>query len=158
MKPRILFVLLLTLTAPAVWSQSNGDGVNYAAIYESIRTGDEAAHDGDLQEARTRYEDALTALRTLSSVRPNWNPSVVKFRINDVERKIRRLDAPTAVEPQEPPESASSMESSEAIRTLDSLNQRVQALEAERNELNEKLREALAAKPAPAITPEQVIK
>jgi hypothetical protein len=64
----------------------------FVRIYEVFRKGEELATAGDVQNAKVRFEAALAALQTLRKLVPEWNRTIVEYRMKKTEEKLAALD------------------------------------------------------------------
>ena len=54
---------------------------DYLQIYVMINEGDKLMQGGQNSQAREKYETALTRLEKLKNENPEWEPTIVKYRI-----------------------------------------------------------------------------
>jgi hypothetical protein len=64
----------------------------FLSIYEVFTKGEELAEAGEVQNAKTRYAAALAALETMRKLVPEWNPSIVQYRIKKAEERLAALN------------------------------------------------------------------
>ncbi|MFZ2641742.1 MAG: tetratricopeptide repeat protein [Verrucomicrobiia bacterium] len=138
----------------------------FLRAYLQIQEGDSAFDKGDYTAAQTRYKDALTILKDIQSVQPDWNPHIINFRERYCNQRIdeakTRLagDAPaktpaaTASPRTMPPSPAAGTVAggaeqkqppSDLSQELERLREQVRRMQAER-----------AATPAPVVAPAPV--
>lgn len=139
-----------------------GPDDQFIVAYNLIQQADKTR---DAREASLLYTEAEKTLRALQRASPSWNDRVVTYRIRYCAEKLEGLkDAastvprPTADRPTNAPAAGPGSRavlpvpdapSSEVLEQFNSLNSRIQQLSSEKQSLEAKLREALAAQPAP---------
>ena len=72
---------------------------DYLQIYVMINEGDKLSQGGQSSQAREKYEGALTRLEKLKNENPEWEPTIVKYRIkylNDKLASLKNTPAPAA--------------------------------------------------------------
>ncbi len=77
---------------------------DYLQIYVMINEGDKLSQGGQNSQAREKYETALTRLEKLKNENPEWEPTIVKYRIKYLNDKLANLK--TAKESATPPPTA----------------------------------------------------
>lgn len=77
---------------------------DYLQIYVMINEGDKLSQGGQNSQAREKYETALTRLEKLKNENPEWEPTIVKYRIKYLSDKLATLK--TAKESATPPPAA----------------------------------------------------
>ncbi|MEM9443803.1 MAG: tetratricopeptide repeat protein [Verrucomicrobiota bacterium] len=89
---RILGALcfLLTLTVSVALAATPQD--KYLQIYLLIQEADKLETAGQKASARERYSVALQRLRGLHEENPDWEPTIVKYRIKYTEEKVAALE------------------------------------------------------------------
>src|SRR5437773_2800066 len=84
---RCLFAALVCFFATTVcWAEGPDD--LYVRVYHLIQEGDRFSSSGQSQLARAKYIEAQTGLKQLQKVSPNWNTSVVQFRLRYLDDKL----------------------------------------------------------------------
>jgi Family of unknown function (DUF6263) len=68
----------------------------YLRIYNTIEKADSLAKSGKTDQAKSKYQEALTALRDLKQINPAWKAKAVAYRLGYVEEKLIELSKPTA--------------------------------------------------------------
>ncbi len=97
---KVLFrALLLSLLLFASLARAEGPDDQYVHIFNLIQDADSLNDHGDLPAAMTKYAEAQTALKRFQAGYPNWNPKVVKFRLDYLASKITELSLKTAPPP-----------------------------------------------------------
>jgi Flp pilus assembly protein TadD len=148
-------LLMFALLAPA-YAQQDVDE-KYLWIYSLIQQGENLAGTGDPRAALPVLLDAQTQLLRFQKLYPDWNPGLVRFRLNGVTGKIASLKPsvvvtnapPVRVEtPAAPAETAA--ETARWQAQLDRLTAQLQTAQTENETLQAKLKEALAVQPAVA--------
>ena len=144
--------LILAITTPLARAQQGPDD-QYIAIYNLMQQADSLVASGQPRDALADYTQARAELDKFAKVFPNWNSTIVTFRLNYLAQKINGLTAqlpatntppPTAVEPAPgvaPPDAALQAQ-------LGALQEQVRDLQAGNQTLQAKLKEALSAQPA----------
>ena len=139
---------LLLFTGLLAHAQQEAD-TQYLGIYGTIQAAEKYATDGQPREALTAYTEAQTRLDQFQKTYPEWNPSIVAFRLHFVSGKIAELKnrapaiAPAPTKPLAPAEAAARIQSQ-----VEDLTAQLQAAQAENTSLQAKLKEALATQPA----------
>ena len=64
---------------------------DYLQIYVMINEGDKLNTGGQASQAREKYETALTRLEKLKNENPEWEPTIVKYRIKYLNDKLAAL-------------------------------------------------------------------
>ena len=101
---------IFALAALAVFSTVSHGGAaaspqdDYLQIYVMINEGDKLSQGGQNSQAREKYETALTRLEKLKNENPEWEPTIVKYRIKYLNDKLANLK--TAKESSTPPPAA----------------------------------------------------
>ena len=77
---------------------------DYLQIYVMINEGDKLMQGGQNSQAREKYETALTRLEKLKNENPEWEPTIVKYRIKYLSDKLAGLKSArdTAAPPSAP--------------------------------------------------------
>jgi Tfp pilus assembly protein PilF len=135
----ILFALIFSVRA-----QQDPDE-KFVAIYGTIQQGDTQAASGEARNALASYLDAQTQLQRFQKIYPQWNPSIIDYRLNYLSDKIAMLQGGPA-----PAQNVStnSTEAARAQAAQENFQAELQAAQNENMTLQAKLKEALAAQPA----------
>jgi tetratricopeptide (TPR) repeat protein len=93
-----ILVLATPSSHPAASPQDD-----YLQIYVMINEGDKLDNSGQRSQAREKYETALNKLDKLKNENPEWEPTIVKYRIKYLNEKLASLktakdSAPAPVE------------------------------------------------------------
>ena len=139
-----------------------GPDDQFIVAYNLIQQADKSR---DPREASLLYTEAEKTLRALQRSNPSWNDRVVTYRIRYCAEKLEGLkdaaskapgpaadrgtNAPAAGPGTKAVLPSPGAPSSEVLEQFNSLNSRIQQLATEKQGLEAKLREALAAQPAP---------
>ncbi|MCX6971676.1 MAG: tetratricopeptide repeat protein [Verrucomicrobia bacterium] len=93
----------LLLAAPA-WSQEASD--LFLRAYQDFQAGEKLERDGSPREAFARYQSAAKLLEQIVKAQPDWQPSVIEYRLKKTRENITRLEGEVAALPavQEGPE------------------------------------------------------
>ena len=147
--------LILAVVVPQAYAQQNPDD-QYIAIYSLMQQADSLVVSGQPREALADYTQARADLDKFAKIFPNWNDTIVNYRLNYLAQKISGLTAQLGNEhaaagchgkvPGSTPPGA------ELRAQLDTLQSQVRNLQADNQTLQAKLQEALRAQPAAADT------
>ena len=97
-----LAILALLPTAPMVHAAASPQD-DYLQIYVMINEGDKLSQGGQNSQAREKYESALARLEKLKNENPEWEPTIVKYRIKYLTDKLSNLkNAPAPAAPSSP--------------------------------------------------------
>jgi len=105
---RILTLAALALASLAVRVEAAASPQDdYLQIYVMINEGDKLSQGGQNSQAREKYETALARLEKLKNENPEWEPTIVKYRIKYLNDKLAGLksakdSAPPASAPPTP--------------------------------------------------------
>lgn len=88
---RCYALIAAALMLAACGARAQETDSDYVKIYSLIMDGDALANSGQSQEALSKYTQAQTALQLIRTNNPNWNVSVVKFRLEYLSGKIAAL-------------------------------------------------------------------
>jgi Tfp pilus assembly protein PilF/predicted nucleic acid-binding Zn-ribbon protein len=148
---KLFLAVAMTCLLTSVQAQSGADE-KYIAIYGLIQQADNLLNTGEPQDALAAYVDAKGQLEQLQKHFPDWNASIVAFRLNYLDEKISEL-RPSSAAPGEPAAIApGTNEAAQAAAKLqaqrDALQAQLQSAQFENQTLQAKLKEALAAQPA----------
>ena len=80
---------------------------DYLQIYVMINEGDKLNTAGQASQAREKYETALTRLEKLKNENPEWEPTIVKYRIKYLSDKLAGLKNAKPTAPPAAPAAAS---------------------------------------------------
>ena len=97
---RILCLALLPVFATGTWLQAAASPQDdYLQIYVMINEGDKLMQGGQNSQAREKYETALTRLEKLKNENPEWEPTIVKYRVKYLNDKLGSLKNTPATAP-----------------------------------------------------------
>ena len=148
MKLFLAAALVLTFLLTTVRAQSGADE-KYVAIYSLIEQADKLASSGEPQDALSSYLEAKSQLEKLQKRFPDWNASIVAFRLNYLDGKISELKPRSVVPVAAGPGTNAAPEADGRLQALlEQLQAQVQSAQFENRTLQAKLKEALAAQPA----------
>ena len=143
----------------AAWLHAEGPDDQFVRIYNWIQQADALAESGRNDQARQKYLQAQAELKTLQTTHPDWNDSVVGFRLKYVAEKLAPLTQqdkqPAHLTPEQKSELSSPTAESAVLVQL--LQEQTRQLTADKELLQAKLREALTAQPA-AVDPRELAK
>src|SRR5205823_1297542 len=156
---RFLMLSRLLPLAFAPWLHAEGPDDQFVRIYNWIQQADALAESGRNDQARQKYLQAQAELKTLQTTHPDWNDSVVGFRLKYVAEKLAPLTQqdkqPAHLTPEQKSELSSPTAESAVLVQL--LQEQTRQLTADKELLQAKLREALTAQPA-AVDPRELAK
>ena len=89
-----LWVGILALLVASWAAQAEEADEQYVAIYNAIQQADSLVTSNNTTAALKKYRDAQTALQNLQRAYPNWNRSVVSFRLDYLAQKIASFSEP----------------------------------------------------------------
>jgi predicted nucleic acid-binding Zn-ribbon protein len=97
----IALLACLTWATPAQVHSAASPQDDYLQIYVMIQEGDKLAAGGQNSQGREKYETAVQRLEKLKNENPEWEPTIVKYRIKYLNEKLDALKsakdpAPTA--------------------------------------------------------------
>lgn len=162
MKQICALLVLLMLSSYGV--QAVGPDQDYVRIYSEIQQAGALESTDRGAQALAGYLAAHEKLLQFQKGYPDWNPKIVKFRLNYLARKIAALTPEASIAP--PPETDSASElstgmaeaASVALQSdIDQLKRELARVQSDNNTLQAKLREALSIRPA-AIDPKELEK
>ncbi|PYJ87260.1 MAG: hypothetical protein DME22_02325 [Verrucomicrobia bacterium] len=156
---RFLMLSRLLPWAFASWLHAEGPDDQFVRIYNWIQQADALAESGRNDQARQKYLQAQAELKTLQTTHPDWNDSVVGFRLKYVAEKLAPLTQKDKQPAQVTPEQKSELSSptAESAVLVQLLQDQTRQLTADKELLQAKLREALIAQPA-AVDPRELAK
>lgn len=147
MKPFLGIILLLSVLLTKAHAQQDADE-RYVAIYNLIQQADTLADTGQPRDALTVYTDAQARLQKFSKLFPSWDPSIVGFRQDDLEKKVARMKAQLQPKKVELPAGEGNEPAVKLQSQVGILESQLQIVQAENQNLHAKLKEALATQPA----------
>ncbi|MEJ5238372.1 MAG: tetratricopeptide repeat protein [Limisphaera sp.] len=159
MRRLIAWCWLLGWLGGLVTLPGQGADQQYVGIYAAIQEGDRLLAAGQERAALAKYLEAQTALQRLQSAFPDWNPRVVRFRLNYLAERIAAASGrtgpapvPETAKPTPGPEvSPTTVRADPALlQELEVLRQQVAQLQSDKALLEARLREALSVQPAAA--------
>ncbi|MEI6493664.1 MAG: tetratricopeptide repeat protein [Verrucomicrobiota bacterium] len=94
----------LLALAGAAWSQEASD--LFLRAYQDFQAGEKLERDGNPREAFARYRSAAKLLDQIVKSQPDWQPSVIEYRLKKTRENITRLEGQVSALPsaQEGPE------------------------------------------------------
>ncbi len=149
-------ILTFALSRPALGQENPDD--QYIIIYGLMQQADSLENNGEPQQALTEFQEARADLEKFQTVYPDWNPTIVSFRLKYLTDKISGLTAqfPATNAPAVARTNVASTTGamtaspSDLQAEVNSLKLEVQQLETANQLLQDKLKEALSAQPASA--------
>src|SRR6266516_4749854 len=162
MKSRLALVSSLILCF-LLAARAEGPEDQYFRIYNLLQEADNTLEAGSSRQAMEKYTEALNALKKFKDIYPNWNETVVSYRLTYIETKLSRLAEkfPAVVTP--PREAitgstpANTALPSESAKQLLAAQNEIKRLHDANSMLEAKLKEALSVQPA-AIDPRELAK
>ena len=89
---RISFLAAWAVLGAATWLEAAASPQDdYLQIYVMINEGDKLMQGGQNSQAREKYETALGRLEKLKNENPEWEPTIVKYRIKYLSDKLTGL-------------------------------------------------------------------
>ena len=64
----------------------------YLLIYQKINEADRHFHAKEIEKARHLYDRCLYGLETIKKKAPEWEPSIIRYRIKYLEKKLDEID------------------------------------------------------------------
>jgi len=125
----------------------------YLLLFRRIQDAERLARSPGTDETRRLLSGTLNDLLRFQSAHPAWHPDIVAFRIRFLRDRLAGLDGQSAPDAS-PAEAAPGSQTNLLTGTVLRLEMRLRELEYERDHLKARLREALAARPAPSAAPE----
>jgi hypothetical protein len=90
-----IFASVLLLALNTGFASDNPDD-DYVQICLLVQTADTLNKEGNTAKAREKYIEAGRKLTELQRANPNWNPSVVKYRLNYLADKVAATEGTAA--------------------------------------------------------------
>jgi len=88
---------------PAISYSAASPQDDYLQIYVLINEGDKLTQSGQNSQGREKYETALTRLDKLKNENPEWEPTIVKYRIKYLNDKLDSLKSAKDTSPSPKP-------------------------------------------------------
>ena len=91
-----LWIVLLVCAAwwvPVLGHTAASPQDDYLQIYVMIQDGDRLATAGQNSQGREKFETALSRLEKLKNENPEWEPTIVKYRIKYLNEKLEAMKA-----------------------------------------------------------------
>ena len=156
-----LVILLLAAGLTPALAQADADD-QYLMIYSQLQSADNLADSGQPQRALAQYAEAQTELQKFQKVFPDWNPTIVNFRLKYLAGKIADITAalpapvPAKVTPvtnapvqsTAPANAGQGAPPAQSDSEVTDLRNQLQQLQADNTTLAAKLKEALSVQPA----------
>ena len=164
------FSVILALVLGLGVARAEGPDDQYLTIYNLIQEADSLNSGGEYARALAKYREAQTALVQFQKGYPDWNSSVVSFRLRYVTAAADALAAkvpvpivpgtnqPAAAQPAQPsanPAATNPAPPADWQNQLSSLGEQVRRLQDDKATLEAKLKEALSAQPG-VLDPRQL--
>ena len=109
--PWIVLLVCAAWWVPVLGHTAASPQDDYLQIYVMIQDGDKSAATGQNSQAREKFETALSRLEKLKNENPEWEPTIVKYRIKYLSEKLEAMkavkDSAPAVAPAAKPAPAS---------------------------------------------------
>ncbi|NBS50576.1 MAG: hypothetical protein EBS97_08260, partial [Verrucomicrobia bacterium] len=87
----IAFIGCLGWAIPAQVHSAASPQDDYLQIYVMIQEGDKLTQGGQNSQGREKYETAMQRLEKLKNENPEWEPTIVKYRIKYLTEKLESL-------------------------------------------------------------------
>jgi len=151
MKSFLMAAVVLMGLLTAARAQQEADE-RYIVIYSAVQQAENLADSGDPKPALAALTDAREQLRRFQQSYPNWNPGIISYRLDDLNKKITALQRQTGA-PATPPVAAaepglSAVQAAKLTAEAQNLQAQLTSAQAENTKLQAKLKEALATQPA----------
>jgi len=91
--PWILLLVCATWWVPVLGHTAASPQDDYLQIYVMIQDGDRLATAGQNSQGREKFETALSRLEKLKNENPEWEPTIVKYRIKYLNEKLEAMKA-----------------------------------------------------------------
>ena len=139
---------ILTCFLTVARAQQEADE-KYIAIYGVVQQAETLADTGNPSQALASLKDAQAQLQQFQTVYPDWNPGIVKFRLDDLEKKIAAVQArlPAAFEPVQTANASPNTQAPQSSAEQAAVQAQLQSAQAENQTLQAKLKEALSSQP-----------
>lgn len=126
----------------------------YLSIYNIVQQAESLSATGDPRRALATLTEAHAELAKFQRIYPDWNPAIVSYRLEDLDKRIAdaqaRVLAATPLEPQATSNSVVVEPSARPSAAEENLRAQLQSAQAENETLQAKLKEALSSQPPPA--------
>jgi tetratricopeptide (TPR) repeat protein len=125
--PWILLLVCAAWWVPVLGHTAASPQDDYLQIYVMIQDGDRLATAGQNSQGREKFETALSRLEKLKNENPEWEPTIVKYRIKYLNEKLEAMktskDSAPAITPasKSPPASAPGEKTAVAPQSSESL-------------------------------------
>lgn len=97
-----LFILASIIWISLASAQAPDPRSSYREIYNLITLAEQTAAAGDAQNASTKYKEILLRLNQFQKQFPDWEPDIVKFRVQYAEDQLQMLEAKAPAAPPAP--------------------------------------------------------
>ena len=147
-----LAILWIAIALPQARAQQDPDN-QYIGIYGEIQEADSLLAAGQPRQALDAFVSAQTQLQKFRKIYPDWEQTIVSYRLNYLADKIAALTAqfPVATNAPVQLEPAAATNNSAAVAAqLDGLRAQMRDLQSDNATLQAKLKEALSVQPAAA--------
>ena len=91
--PWILLLVCAAWWVPVLGHTAASPQDDYLQIYVMIQDGDRLATAGQNSQGREKFENALSRLEKLKNENPEWEPTIVKYRIKYLNEKLEAMKA-----------------------------------------------------------------
>ena len=147
MKQFLVMAVLLICLLPAAQAQQEADE-RYVTIYNLIQQGDSLTDSGQQRDALQAYVDAQARLQRFQKMYPAWDPGIVSYRLDDLDKKITRLNVALVPKQIPPPTATEGAAPAQPPSQAGELQSQLQSAQMDNETLQAKLKEALATQPA----------
>ncbi|NDI16633.1 MAG: hypothetical protein EBY83_01485, partial [Verrucomicrobia bacterium] len=93
MSPWIVLLVCAAWWVPVLGHTAASPQDDYLQIYVMIQDGDRLATAGQNSQGREKFENALSRLEKLKNENPEWEPTIVKYRIKYLNEKLEAMKA-----------------------------------------------------------------
>jgi tetratricopeptide (TPR) repeat protein len=148
----IRYVVIIGVLCIAALTSARGQTPDekYVTIYHLIQEADSLNDSGNVRDAVSRYLQAQTALKNFEAAHADWNPRILKFRLEYVAARLEPLarrmpntNAPAVTA------TAANVPGASLTNQLRDLQQEIVRMNGQNALLEAKLKEALSVQPAP---------
>ena len=91
--PWIVLLVCAAWWVPVLGHTAASPQDDYLQIYVMIQDGDRLATAGQNSQGREKFENALSRLEKLKNENPEWEPTIVKYRIKYLNEKLEAMKA-----------------------------------------------------------------
>jgi hypothetical protein len=90
----VAMMVLISLLTPARAQQEADE--KYITIYGALQQAESQASSGEPRQALTSLTEVQAQLQRFQKMYPAWNPGIISYRLDDLDKKIGNLKAQIA--------------------------------------------------------------